>query len=155
MRRFLMILLAGMFLLSCNKDKFTSAPQITFKSLAPNTWWSDTIDLTQTLGPRLTVKLTDAEGDLGFNSGDTAFFYVKNLTIPTAELDSFIFPDLTSARHKNMDVEVEVLLTNALTTSNQPSPYTDTLFYEVYVKDFAGNKSNVLALPQPIYYITR
>lgn len=154
MKRIVFTVLAGAFLCACNKDKFTSVPQIKFKSIAPNVWRSDNLSLTD--GPVLTLQLTDAEGDFGFSDGqDTSYVYVKNLTIPPFDTDSFKFPDLSQAVRKNLDVELNVLITDALAVSNNPNrPYTDTLFFEVYVKDFAKNKSNVIVTPEPVYYLS-
>lgn len=154
MKLFAAIVMMGFLFASCSKDKFKTEPQISYKSIKPNVFLSNNLD--QNSGPILTIHVTDLEGNLGEGDSDTAsYVYVRNITIPNALLDSFKFPDLTSARRQNLDVDVEVFLRDVLQTSGQPNPpYTDTLFFEVYVTDNAKNKSNVLTTPDPVYYVT-
>ncbi len=154
MRYILIFAVIALGFLSCNKDKFTTVPQIKFKSISPDTWYSTNYDPTQ--GPMLTVNLTDAEGDFGFkDNSDTSYVYVKNITVPPFKIDSLKFPDLTAINGSRIDVDIEVNLRSVLATtytSGRPRPYTDTLNFEVYVKDFAKNKSNVLSVG-PVYFI--
>lgn len=146
------------FLSSCGKDKFTSAPQITFKSVT-SPYFSNS---PQGVNPILIIELTDAEGDFGFAEGkDTSYVYVKNVKAPF-KLDSFKFPAaLSKAVKKNFkgDIEINLLGEGTGGTSALPGlptgatrPYKDTVFYEVYVKDFAKNKSNVIRTADPILY---
>ncbi|MBU3713602.1 MAG: hypothetical protein FGM46_01490 [Ferruginibacter sp.] len=153
MRNLFFCLLTAIVFASCKKDSFTTTPQIKFKNINPNVWSREFTSLTQ--GPVLTLELTDAEGDLGFDQGkDTAFVYVKNITIPPFETDSFRFPDLPISDKSNLSVDVDVLITEALASSNRPNPHTDTLYFDVYVKDFAKNKSNTIRTSKPVYYIS-
>ncbi len=145
---------------SCNKDKFTTAPQIEFNSIKPDTYNATTNNTILTPGPMLSIQLTDAEGDFGFNADqDTSYVYIKNITIPPFNIDSVAFPTGNNIRRKNLNAEVTVDLKKVgggvLTgTANPPSlPYTDTLFFEVYVRDFANNKSNIIKTDKPLYYI--
>jgi pullulanase/glycogen debranching enzyme len=70
------------------------------------------------------------------------------------KIDSFRFPDLSSVARKNMDVDIDVMIRDLLASSNQPNrPYTDTLFFEIFVRDFARNKSNVITT-EPLYYLS-
>ncbi len=154
----ILFILSALFLISCNKDKYTSAPQITFKSINPNVWISD--NPSQTDGPILTLHLTDAEGDFGFQvDKDTSYVYLKtylnNDPISSNEADdSLQFPDLTGIDRKNLSVDVNVLLTQALVFSARPRPFTDTLTFDVFVKDFAKHKSNVIRTATPVYYFS-
>ena len=152
MRYLIIIVVAALFITACKKDKFTTVPQISFKSFTPNVWF---INSTSQTGPMLNIKLTDAEGDFGFSDNkDTSYVYVKNLTIPPFNIDSLKFPDLGSAAKKNFDVEVSVDLKGGLgiLQGSGISHKTDTVFYEIYVKDFAKNKSNVIK-SDPFYVI--
>ncbi len=152
MRYTLLIAIVVSGIMACSKNKFTTAPQITFKSLKPNTL-SGNIPITGQILPVLTFTVTDLEGDLGKQAGkDTAFIYIKNLLANKS--DSFRFPDLTNATMKDFQADVDVTLNtnNLLQASNRPSPKTDTLFYEVYVKDFAKNKSNTIVTTTPLYF---
>jgi len=136
------------FLFSCGKDKFNSVPEIKFTSISPNVISNSSfpgqIDLT--------FQLKDAEGDFGVGGGqDSSFVYVKNITT-SQELDSFKFPVLNGISRKNLDVEVTANILRDAKPSNIPAPYTDTLYFEIYVKDNAGHKSNV-EQAGPLYYI--
>lgn len=158
--KYITIVLLSVVLLSCKKDKYTTAPQISFISLSPN--YFNSINLYNS-GPVLSLQLTDAEGDLGLKPyEDTCFVYVKNLsvpkitdTVPFYETDSIPFPDLSGiSSPKNLNVRMDVELRNIRYSDNPNRPFTDTIFFEVYVKDFAGNKSNVIKTPTPLYLVT-
>ncbi len=154
MRIAIFLLLTAGFLFSCSKDNFNAVPQITFKSISPNFWRSDNLASDQ--GPVITFRLTDAEGDIGLPTDvDTnSYIFVKNITIAPFKMDSFRFPDLSSVARKNMDVDIDVMIRDLLASSNQPNrPYTDTLFFEIFVRDFARNKSNVITT-EPLYYLS-
>jgi hypothetical protein len=153
MRYILILAVIALGFLGCKKDKFNTVPEITFKSVSPDTWYTTNLDPTR---PVLTFKLRDAEGDFGFNNNkDTSYVYIKNIKVPPFRIDSLKFPVLSGFSRSNLDVDVEVSINSVLAstyTSGRPRPYTDTLQFEVYVKDFAKNKSNVL-LVQPVYFI--
>lgn len=152
MRYSLLISILVLSLVACKKDKYTSAPQISFESIKPDVW--DVTNLDPTQGPILTFHLTDAEGDIGFNDNqDTSYIYVKNLTVAPYKTDSLKFPNLTGMNKKNLNVDVSVLIRSVLQPSSRPRPHVDTLFFELYVKDFAKNKSNVLTPDKPVYYV--
>ncbi len=154
MRYILIFAVIALGFLSCNKDKFTTVPQIKFKTISPDTWYSNNFDPSQ--GPMLTINLTDDEGDFGFKDNfDTSYVYVKNIKVPPFKIDSLKFPVLTAISGSRLNVDLEVNLRSVLATtytSGRPRPYTDTLQFEVYVKDFAKNKSNVLSVG-PVYFI--
>ena len=142
---------------ACNKDKYTSAPQIKFKSITS----PYQVNNTSQNFAILTIELTDAEGDFGFAEGkDTSYVFVKNTRSPF-KLDSFKFPSaLSKAVKKNFKGDVEVNLSGAGTGGTNAVPpipagkNRDTVFYEIYVKDFAKNKSNVIQNTDP-FIITR
>lgn len=152
MRYTLLIVAAVLFFAACKKDKFTTVPQITFKSVNPNFAYSS-IPVTQQNIPILTIGVTDLEGDLGFIAGmDTSKVYVKNLL--TNKEDSIILPNISTAAVKNFKGDIAINLGAFLGGSSRPSPKTDTLYFEVYIKDFAKNKSNVIRSTAPVYYIS-
>lgn len=151
MQKFIIILVLVTGMAACKKDKFTTAPQISFKSLKPDVTASNNTN--SGAAPVLTIKITDSEGDIGFKPGsDTSMIYVKNVL--TGKIDSTILPDLQGAGLKNFQAEIDVNLFRVLgcAVSTRPRPRTDTTFIEVYVKDFAKNKSNVLLTPQPVFF---
>ena len=99
----------------------------------------------------MSLQLTDAEGDFG----DTSYIYIRNLTIDSMKLDSLKFPNLSSLNTKSLNVQLDIILDNLYPSIvNPPSPITDTLFFEIYVKDRANNKSNVLKTTEPLFLIT-
>ena|SRR5688572_29063710 len=149
MRYTVIIIIISLIAVSCGKDKYSTTPQIEFKSVKPNALRSD-LPISQQVMPVMTISITDAEGDLGFINGkDTAFVYIKSLI--NNSVDSFIMPDIQILAGKNY--EGDLLITPPFKRSTRPSPKVDTLFYEIYVKDFAKNKSNVILTPDPVYYI--
>ena len=88
---------------ACNKDKFTTQPQIEYRSVDPN---YTSIELGAVI-PDITFKVTDLEGDLGFKAGsDTAFIYLTNNL--TGKFDSLPFPDLKLSANKRFEGEVKV-----------------------------------------------
>ncbi len=159
MRYLILAVLVLVVFVSCKKNKYTTAPQIKFKSITSVVHSSATGAPSD--GPKLTIEVTDAEGDLGFNIGkDTSYVYIKNLNVPGV-MDSFKFPaSLTGAVKKNLKADVEIALEgngtagSGVVKGNCVSVgCTDTLYFEVYVKDFAKNKSNVIRTEKPLYFI--
>ena len=144
MRYHLLFSIAILFFTACKKDKYTTAPQITYKSVSPNVVDPNSSSL------NLTISITDAEGDLGITTRDTAFVYVKNLL--NGAFDSLRFPNLQAIAKSSFKADVEIDLGRARLFSCTPGPHTDTLFFEIYVKDFAKNKSNVITTTEPVYF---
>ena len=152
MRYTLSIIIVALLFLGCKKDKFTTAPQISFNSFSPNTSFSNS---TAIVGPMLNIQLTDSEGDFGFKDNqDTSYVYIKNLTTFPYNIDSLKFPSLGNLPTKNLNVEVSVDLRRGrgILAGSGIAHRTDTLFFEVYVKDFARNKSNVIKT-EPFYLV--
>jgi hypothetical protein len=149
------LILPGLLLLlvACNKDKFTTAPQISLVKLSPNYAASDLPSSSDQLAPAITLKVTDAEGDLGNIPGrEPSKIFVKNLS--SQNIDSFDFPSLGSAAGKNFSAEVTVNLYNCLDcVDGRVRPYLDTTYYEIYINDFERNKSNTInTLGSPVYF---
>ncbi|MBK8608685.1 MAG: hypothetical protein IPL84_01680 [Chitinophagaceae bacterium] len=145
MRYSLLITMIILFFAGCKKDKYTTAPQISYKSVSPTVVDQNSQSLT------LTIDITDAEGDLGITGSDTAFIYIKNLL--NGAFDSLRFPDLQAGIAKNnFKADVEIDLSRARVFSCTPGPHTDTLFFEIYVTDFAKNKSNVIITGDAVYF---
>lgn len=147
-------------LVSCNKGKYTTAPQIKFKSITKS-FVAGTVGLPSD-GPKLTIEVTDAEGDLGFKEDkDSSYVFIKNLTVPPFIIDSFKFPAaLAGVAGKDFKANIEISLggdgTNGSGVLDRTctTGCTDTLFFEVYVRDFAKNKSNVIKTEKPLYLIS-
>ena len=153
MRYSLLFTIAILFFTACKKDKYTTAPQITFKSFNPAEGSNYTQFNNQ---PVMVLEITDAEGDLGnVSATEVSKVYIKNML--TNKVDSIVFPDLSSISKANFKANIEVGLRSVMSGRNLPvnqRPYQDTLRFEVYVTDFAKNKSNVILTDKPFIYYT-
>lgn len=151
MKNALLILCVAAGLFSCKKDKFTTAPQIEFVDIKPNFAPEGLTSIQDNLIPKLIFNITDAEGDFGTDSPeDSSWIFIKHSL--TSELDSMRFPNLQRAPKNNFDAEVSASLFRFL-DCNPAGPSlagVDTVFYQVYVKDAAGNKSNVFTTSKPV-----
>lgn len=147
MRLALLLLFSLLVMVSCKKDKYTTSPQIKYKSFTADRTTSTNFFS----APDIIFEITDKEGDLGFTDRDTAFVYIKNLQAPFLN-DSFPFPHMNGATGKNFEAELRVNLFNLLTCTQSARPSVDTFFFEIYVRDFARNKSNTIVTPDPFYY---
>ena len=146
MRLLACIFLFAVLFSACNKDKFTTEPQITFKSLQPN---FSTNNTARGNPPKVVFEVRDGNGDL---DTDTAKIHIKNTF--TNKSDSFNFPDLKPILGKDFRSDVTVNLFDVLGGRNPngvPKPFTDTIAFEIFVTDKARNKSNVIVTPQ-FYY---
>ena len=144
MRAFFYFTAISFLLLACNKDKFTTAPQLKFEEFTYNVA-DNTVSYAN--APKAIFKITDKEGDIGYiPNKDTSMIYIFN---PVGnKLDStLLFPDISTQAGKNFEADIEINLFSVLLGNDsmgfRPRPFVDTLRFEVYVKDFAGNKSNV------------
>ena len=150
MRYTFLFTIAILFFTACKKDKYTTAPQISYRSINPNIVLTN-IPFGQPM-PVLTLNITDAEGDLGLTDTDTSKIFIKNLV--TGKIDStLLFPDLSGGTSKKFKADIEITLNTAiiLEGTTRPSPKIDTLFYEVYIKDFAKNMSNIIRTTDPVF----
>ncbi|MEI8053859.1 MAG: hypothetical protein WCH52_08950 [Bacteroidota bacterium] len=151
MRTLIIVILSSLFLISCKKDSFTSVPQITYLSISPNSWSSDNHSIN---GPVLTFQLTDLEGDFGFQDTLISYVYIKNAADSLNSPDSIPFPQINISDKRNLNAQVAVDFGAVLPPPHNTRPYTDTLYFEVYVKDFANHKSNVIKSTDPFYFYT-
>jgi hypothetical protein len=163
MRYLIIALLGTVIFFSCKKTDGNSAPKIKFKSI--------TEEIPNAFGglPILTIQVSDDDGDLGFNDGkDTSYIFIKNLTVAPFRMDSFKFPvslallpKSTFKAYQDVDIDLNgnkvlgpgralAYASSVLTNT----PRRDTAYYEVYVKDFGKNKSNVLQTDKPLVFIT-
>ncbi len=149
------------FVVSCKKGDGNTAPEISFKSITPIFSVNALAGQPNSVAI-LTINIKDAEGDIGFTDGkDTSYVYVKNVTVPPFKIDSFKFPsNLSNVTTKNFKAEVEVnLIANGQSilynyTPLRPGIKRDTIFFEVFVKDFGKNKSNIIRTNDPLYRVS-
>jgi len=128
MRYTLLIAIAALFFMGCSKDN--PAPEIEFKSFDPDTYYRSS----PLSNPVMTLELKDGDGDLG----DSSFLYILNLR--TTDFDSIALPDLGVAAVKNFKGDVLVNMQQYIRFINP----VDTLVFELYLKDNARVKSNVV-----------
>ena len=158
MRYLYLVIVIFCLFIGCKKSDGNSAPVIKFKKVNSPYFRSNP---NNTL-PTLTIEVTDADGDFGFTPGkDSSYIYIKSISYLPNKMDSFALPsNLTGANIINTKVQVDIDLTNnggagrgALGFSSRPLPKTDTLYFEVYMKDFKKNKSNVIRTDDPLLFV--
>lgn len=135
--RLLLVLPSLMLLLSgCKKEQVISdAPTIEFVSINPNpaVRYQDEVVIT--------IQYTDGNGDLGENTSDVKnLFVTDNRNQVTSEFRiSQLAPD-----------NANIIIQGNLNINLPPQGFiddnntTETAIYSIYVKDRAGNQSNVI-----------
>jgi hypothetical protein len=121
-------------------------PNIGFISLSKNTMKqgdgsSDSL--------RLLLSFEDGDGDIGSN--DSLNVYLTDTRQAKATAESFRMPFVPEQGAKNGisgEISLLVYTTCCLPSCNSPlNKATDSLFFDVYIKDRAGHKSNVVRTP--------
>jgi hypothetical protein len=154
------------FIVGCGKASSDGVPEIRFKKVTEQFRTDLSVTSPAYVPPTLTIQLRDANGDFGFEDGkDTSYIYVKNISVPPFRSDSFKFPEILKKLPKGtlknfVDVDISLNGNNSgagsLAYTRIPSPsgrVIDSSFYEVYVKDFKKNKSNVIRSEKPLVVI--
>ena len=69
----------------------------------------------------------------------------------------FLFLIFRLPRKSNFKADVDFVTSKVFKCKSLPGfpLHTDTLYFQVYVKDFAKNKSNVIITGDPVYYTCR
>ena len=153
MKNLATLLVCIVLLASCNKDKFTTEPQIEFQSVKPQN--ISYLDFGAP-APKITISITDKEGDLGLVVGtDTAWIYMKNNL--TGDFDSLPFPDIKQAAGKEFKADVTFSTATVLKCKPRPGgvEHVDSLYFDIYVKDFAKNKSNTITTTDPVLFFCK
>ena len=135
----LMIVLFVLFIamsFACNKDKYTTTPQLKIKSV--NDKFIEPGDVL-----RITVQFTDAEGDVS----DSAFIQKVTANCPASDYtDKRGIPDFPASK----DLKGEVILTYGYNVPGfiqlgQPQcNRNDTCVFRIWVKDNGGNFSDTV-----------
>ncbi len=134
---------------SCSKAvKKDPVPFIVYTGLTPNKVASGSAKDT------VSIKFTLTDGDGDLSNGSTEDVFLKDSRSTTGEeikLTMPVIPTDVVKTDEGIHAFVTVRVYAALFLVLRPDrPNGDTLTYEVYVKDRAGNKSNVIQT-QPIY----
>lgn len=137
-----------------NPPEFANIPKIEFVSLSKDTLLQGVF---QEDSLRVTFHFEDGDGDLGReeNALENNVFFIDTRT---GELDnSFGIPFIPAQGSSNgIEGEVHILLfsTCCLYPDNGPDPCevapqypTNTLTYQIYIKDRAGHESNMIETP--------
>jgi hypothetical protein len=137
------LFLVVLLLIACNKDRFSTEPQISLIGLSPDIWSRTNLNLEG--GPKLSIRLTDLEGDFGAQNNLRSFVYLRDTSAAFFRLDSFPFPDLPITNTKNLDVQLDFRMIDVMRPSGLRP--VDTFHFEVFVKDLGNHKSNVIMAP--------
>lgn len=129
---------------SCKKDEVIinpprpDTPYIEVKSVGPATVTAlqDSVVFV--------VYYEDGDGDLGYNSPDSLSLYVTDTRIPLTE--SFYVPLLApEGADISIQGELKVVLNNTILVD--PDAASETVHFELQIKDRSGNLSNVAVSP--------
>jgi hypothetical protein len=149
MKNLLYVLLATVvigFTMCLRPPDYPIIPRIEFLRMSKNT-------MKQGNGPsdslRLYFTFEDGDGDIG--STDSLNIFLTDTRQANAAAEPFRMPFVPEQGAKNGisgEISLLVYTTCCLPTCNSfLNKATDSLFYDVYIKDRAGNKSNVVRTP--------
>lgn len=144
----LYLLLATAFAMCIRPPDYPVEPQIEFVGMTKTT-------MRQGFGSEdsvyYTLSFTDGDGDLGGVSGkDSLNVYITDKRNNKPVEQTFRIPFVPEAGAKNgISGEIRFLMFTTCCLSLEPciatpSRPTDTLSYDIYIKDRAGHKSNVV-----------
>ena len=131
----LIFILFAILLFSCKKeDAVSDIPQIEFLSISPTTAQEYIDDII------ITISYSDDNGDLGENNPDVFNLFV---TDKRNEIEyKFRIPELTpNGSHITIEGNFNITINGTGITSEASS---QKVAYSIYVKDRAGNKSNII-----------
>ena len=129
-----------LFLIACNKNKYTTEPQLKYKSVNKKKL-NRGEDLVFTLG------FTDAEGDL---TGKLTYQEVaKNCPASNFIDSSFSIPPFPSGKDQAGDILVTL---RYIDINPHCAPRNDTAIFKFVVKDKAGHKSDTAVSDQIIIF---
>jgi len=142
------LLISLLILLSCTKPPdYPDTPEIEFKSVNKSSFLQATND-----SLLISFTFTDGDGDIGLESNDRNIFF-KDLRTNTSEL-GFSVPEIPDQGVGNgISGEITCYLPMYLICCLQPEfnlacdqvlIERDTLVYEIFLEDQAGNVSNTI-----------
>ncbi len=145
MKYILYTFIIAAIIFACNKDKFNTKPQLTFKSVNETT-------ILKNKDLRFKLTVTDKEGDLN----DSLFIYKINRNCNKDTVRFFnkmpIFP--TNA---NLEVAIEANFTYGtqgpypgIAISSTCNNRNDSCSFKFIIKDKAGNKSDSVVSPEVV-----
>ena len=98
---------------------------------------------------RLVLSFEDGDGDIGSNDSINVFLYDTRQANAAPEIARMPFvPEQGAKNGISGEISLLVYTTCCLPTCNSPqNKAVDSLFFDVFIKDRAGNKSNVVRTP--------
>ena len=130
--------------MACNKDKYTTKPQLEFKKINGNVFPKNS-EL------KMVLNVTDKEGDLT----DTLFIYKLNKNCMKDTLKLFYkmptFPTNTNLQTEllvNYTYGINGIYPSITLSSKCNGNQNDTCTFKFIIKDKAGNKSDSVVSPQ-------
>jgi hypothetical protein len=140
MRNTILFSIFILFLFSCNKNKYTTAPQLKYKSVNKK-------ELRRGEVLQFTLSFTDAEGDLSTDSA----LYVRKI-VPRCAASSFDqyykLPVFPTGKNQSGDI----LVTYSYNDVNPLCNRNDTAVFKFILRDKAKNKSDTAVSDQIIIY---
>ncbi len=151
----LIVSLSLIILSACSKDKYDTKPTLTFENISGS-------EFAQRQNVIIKLRLTDKEGDFTSDSGSTSYLdqplYYRRVSLVCTDPDDTIpqmydIPRFTSRKY--LDAHIDVNFTYA----SQDGPYAsidrslcatqrdDSLYFQFWVKDAAGNVSDTVKTP--------
>jgi hypothetical protein len=153
-----LLLFSILIIFSCtNKEEYPVVPEIQFVSFVinQNAKGIDSIGV-------LTISFTDGDGDIGLTQSDTTtdffinFLKKQNGILKQAYNDQNLpinfnsrIPDVTP-EGKNKNIKGEISIDMDLFSYIHNLTKADTIAFQIYIKDRALNKSNVIITPETI-----
>lgn len=141
--KILLVAFIAFIIYSCNKDKYTSKPQLSLKSVN-----STTIARGQVLS--FNIEFTDKEGDIQ----DTMWIQKVSKVCPTNPQANFkhFFQVPNFPSNKNLKGNFDINFINNITNSGYYyitgcTNKTDTTYFRFVLKDKAGHTSDTLVSP--------
>ena len=129
-----------LFLLSCNKDKYTTVPQLKYESV-------NTKVLRQGDIITFTLTFTDAEGDLN----DSLYIEEKALNCPASSFtDHYTIPSFPTTKNEQGDIVVDFRYIDITPRCQE----NDTAIFRFAIKDKANHMSDT-ASTSPIIIISQ
>ncbi len=133
-KKYILPLLSIFLFSACAKKTESAAPAITFKSISPSSLQIGKDNFT------ITFSYADSDGDLGENAAD-----VKNMFVTDKRngvVYQFRIPQLSpTGATISIQGDLNIDMPNVGITDGETS---ESVTFDVYVKDRAGNQSNTI-----------